>query len=441
MATLNEKIQEHIKNEKYAPLSESFSPIMEGLLTNTALAAEGRILGESTLSGDVAQFTPILMPIVRRVYPALVANHLLGIQPLTMPTGYIYALVNRYTGNKKDGAISPVNKGQILVFEAAVTKGETVTGNTSNATGKIIHVEADGKTALVQLTNDKKFQIEAANTGTSIKAVYSNESTFHKVLKDYAGPYKTNVAEKLADDMNTVGLGIERVPVEAIARKLKAEYTLEMYEDLKNQHGVLADEHLANLIAAELQTEIDREIVGFVNNLATVVPDSMSPGAQFKDSGRWEVERYRANAIKIDLEARNIGLKTRRGSGNTLLVSPKVATMLDHIGSYKLTSTAANISNDIFTGNVGTYDGRYNVIVDQWAESEYCTVLYKGATAQDNLGFFCPYVPLSFQSVVNPDSGQPAIISRVRYGLTANPLEAFNYARTFGVDLTGTVLA
>ncbi|WP_202973380.1 hypothetical protein [Campylobacter jejuni] len=439
--SLNEKVESYIKDSKYAALNESEAVLMSTLLSNTALASQGALVGESVISSDIAQFTPILMPIVRRVYPALVANQLLGIQPLTMPTGYIYALVNRYTGNKKDGAISPVSKAQILVFEANVTKGDTVTGTTSSATGKIIHVEKDGKTALVQLTNGNKFQNEAADKGTKIVNVYSNEATFHKILETYSGPYSTADGEKLAEDMNTVGFGIEKDTVEAKTRKLKAEYTLEMYEDLKNQHGVLADEHLANLIAAEMQTEIDREIINFVNNTATVVADTLSPGAEHKEAGRWEIERYRCNAIKIDLEARNIGLMTRRGSGNTLLVSPKVATMLDQIGTFKFASSSSNIATDVFTGNVGTYDGRYNVIVDQYAKSDYITVLYKGTTAQDSLGFFCPYVPLSFQKVMNQESGQPGMIARTRYGLATNPLEPENYARTFGVDLTGTILA
>ena len=438
---LNEKVESYIKDSRYAALNESEAALMNTLLSNTALASQGVLVGESVISSDIAQFTPILLPIVRRVYPALVANQLLGIQPLTMPTGYIYALVNRYTGNKKDGSISPVGKAQILVFQDTVNKGDTVTGNTSNATGKIIHVEADGKTALVQITNDKKFQNETADKGTQIVNVYSNEATFHKILETYSGPYSTAAGEKLAEDMNTVGFGIEKKTVEAQTRKLKAEYTLEMYEDLKNQHGVLADDHLANLIAAEMQTEIDREIINFVNNTATVVPDTLSPGNTYKDAGRWEIERYRCNAIKIDLEARNIGLMTRRGSGNTLLVSPKVATMLDQIGAFKFATSSSNIATDVFTGNVGTYDGRYNVIVDQYAKTDYITVLYKGSSAQDSLGFFCPYVPLSFQKVMNPESAQPGMIARTRYGLTTNPLEPENYARTFGVDLTGTILA
>lgn len=440
--SLDEKVSSYISDARYAKLNEADAGVMSALLKNTGLAAAGELMGESTNAADVAQFTPILMPIVRRVYPALIANQLLGVQPLTMPTGYVYAIVNRYTGNSVDGLISPTNKGQILVLEAAVAKGDVITGATSGATGKVIHVEKEGKVALVELTTDGKvFQNEGVDKGTNVVNVYTNEATFHKILENYTGPHSTAAGEVLAKDMNTVGFGIERQAVEAKTRKLKAEYTLEMYEDLKNQHGILADDHLANLISAELQNEIDREVVQFVNNIATVVPDPMAPGGKFKDLGRWEIERYRCNAIKIDLEARNIGLKTRRGSGNTLLVSPKVATMLEQIGTFKLADSSANIAPDIFTGAVGSYAGRFNVIVDQYAENDYVTILYKGNTAQDNLGFFCPYVPLSFQKLINPDGGQPSLIARVRYGMIYNPLEPQNYARSFGIDLSGTVLA
>lgn len=441
IVSLDEKVNSYINDTRYKSLNESEAGVMNVLLKNTGLAASGELLGESTNAADIAQFTPILMPIVRRVYPALVANQLLGIQPLTMPTGYIYAIVNRYTGNKVDGAISPVQKGQILVLETGVAKGDVLTGVTSKASGKVVHIENEGKTVLVQLTDASKlFVTEDVDKGGKVVNVYSNEATFHKILENYAGPHNTAAGEQLAENMNTVGFGIERKAVEAKTRKLKAEYTLEMYEDLKNQHGILADEHLANLIAAELQTEIDREIINFVNQTATVVPDPVDPNGKYKDSGRWEIERYRVNLMKIDLEARNIGLKTRRGSGNVLIVSPKVATMLDQAGGFKFADSSSTISKDIFTGVVGTYNG-YTVIVDQYAESDYCTVLYKGPTAQDAMGFFCPYVPLSFQKVINPEGGQPSLISRVRYGLVSNPLEAFNFGRTFAISLQNTILA
>lgn len=449
--TLNEKVESYLNDSKYAPLTESDAVVMSTLLKNTALAAEGQLQGltEASLSGDIAQFTPILMPVVRRAYPALIANHLLGIQPMTMPTGYVYALVNRYTGDSDQNTVSPVNGAQIVVFTNAVKKGDSVADKTdTEIAGKVIHVEKDGVTALVKLTNlNKKFSTtsEDAKAGAVVK-VYTNEANFLKILKNYTGGYPTADAEKLAKDMSTVGFGIERQSVEAQTRKLKAEYTLEMYDDLKAQHGLLVDEELTALIAAELQNEIDREIVGFVNETATVVADAagnftMKPGdATTEKFGRWELERYRANAIKIDVEARNVGIETKRGSANVILCSPKVATMLEQVGDFKLAQGASSINHNLFAGNVGTFDNRYQVVVDQYAASDYITVLYKGTSRQDSLGFFCPYVPLSFQRVIQPDSGQPAIISRVRYGLVRNPLAPETYARTFGVDFTGTVI-
>lgn len=452
---LNEKVQDYINDSRFAPLNESEAAVMSTLLSNTGLAAAGQLPGltEASLSGDVAQFTPILMPVVRRAYPALIANHILGIQPMTMPTGYVYALVNRYTGDSATKAITPVNKGQIIVLDTEeVTDGQVITGGTSGAKGTVIHVDdanpdnADkGKTALIQidLPTGKLFQIGEDIGGTAkITKVYSNEANFMKILKTYTGPHLTAKGEQLAKDMATVGFGIERQSVEAKTRKLKAEYTLEMYDDLKAQHGMLVDEELTALISAELQNELDREIVAFVNDTATVVSDAMAPGkAPGNTFGRWELEKFRANAVKIDVEARNIGIETKRGSGNVLLVSPKVATMLQQVGDFKLANGSSSINHDLFTGNVGTFDGRYNVVVDQYTENDYITVLYKGSSRQDAIGFFCPYIPLSFQRVIQPDSGQPAILSRIRYGLVKNPLAPETYARTFGVDFGGTVLA
>lgn len=442
--TLNEKIEGYLVDSKFAPLSESEAIIMQSLLKNTALAAEGQLQGltEASTSGDIAQFTPILMPVVRRAYPALIANHLLGVQPMTMPTGFVYALVNRYTGDSDTKTVTPVDAAQILVSDTEFTEsvGDTLTGTTSGASGEIIHIEEDKKSVLVKLTDtSKKFQT-GETAGQTLSKVYSNEANFLKILKTYTGPYATAKGEQLAKDMATVGFGIERKEVIAETRKLKAEYTLEMYDDLKAQHGLLVDEELTALISAELQNEIDREIVQFVNDIATPVADALSPGNTGKDFGRWELERYRANAIKIDLEARNVGIETKRGSANVILCSPKVATMLQQVGDFKLADGSSSINHNLFAGNVGTFDGRYTVVVDQYAQSDYITVLYKGSSRQDSLGFFCPYVPLSFQRVIQPDSGQPAIISRVRYGKVYNPLAPETYARNFAVDLTGTIL-
>ncbi|NQU53210.1 MAG: hypothetical protein HQ522_11805, partial [Bacteroidetes bacterium] len=166
-------------------------------------------------------------------------------------------------------------------------------------------------------------------------------------------------------------------------------------------------------------------------------------------SGRWEIEMYRREAIRISMEAATIGLNTKRGQGNVLIVSPKVGTMLEQVGTFTVATQASGVKAPTSGGVAGTFDGRFKVIVDQYATSDYCTVLYKGADRRDAMGFFAPYVPMSFTKVTNVDTGQPAVIAKTRYALAAIPGfstaastdRASQYARTFGVTFTGTIFA
>lgn len=435
---LTEKYEDILESTKFPKLSQSDKSVMSILLENTAKDTE-KILAEANNAADVAQFTPIMMPLVRRVFPNLIANELLGIQPMTMPTGYIYALVNRYTGNSDTTKITPANSGVVLELDdvTGVNIGDAVTGGGAN--GKVAHVDKKNKRILVVVTTGT-FAVGAltAPAGKNVKAVYTNEANFHRVLENYTGPYTTAAGELLAKDMNTVGFDVMKKSVEVKTRKLKAEYTLEMYDDLKAQHGLLADEELMSLMSAELQAEIDREIVNFVNDNATVLPNiAYKPNAA---DGRWEIEKYRVEAIKMSNEAKNIGLLTKRGQANIILCSPKVATMLEQIGTFKFADSSASIDKPLYNGLVGTFDGKYKVVVDQYATSDYITMLYKGSDRRDSIGFFSPYVPASFQRLINPDSGQPSIILRSRYGLDTTPLDPQNYARTWGVDFSQTGL-
>lgn len=452
--TLNEKVEQTLNDKKYAPVKDSLTALnLRIMLENTALAAKGKMQGlnEDVVSGDIAQFTPILMPIVRRVYPALVANQLLGVSPLSMPTGYIYALTRRYTGNH-DKKITPVSKGQILVFKADYSGniGDTVTGVDASggaATGKVVFISKDKRNVLIALDDATKHLVPDAN----IKATYSNESTFARILKDYTGPYTTADGEKLSTDMAEVGFNIDKVMVEAKTRKLKSEYTLEMYDDLMSQHGLNAEEEIISLISNEMQIEIDREVIAYTNSLAKVGTDSANwfgAGATTMiantvTAGRalWEIEAYRLLAMRIDLESRDIAIRNKRGAANVILVSPKVATMLSSFDKFVIAPKDSNIGYDLNTGVIGTYDGRYTVVVDQYAENDYITLLYKGTSVQDAIGWFCPYIPLSIQKVVNQDSGQPGIIARTRYGLVAHPQQPDAYATTWAVDFKGTVLS
>ena len=416
-----EKIQALLESTKYAPLSAADSVAMKLMLENTE-KEHAKLIAEGTLSGDVAQFTPILMPMVRRVYPNLIANELLGVQPMAMPTGFIYALTNQYTGDADNGA---------------------------NGNLKIIKTEDDASAISIYTEGDLHLVAKDADlTGLDVTATYTNEAAFGRIFKNYTGPVATATAEQLARDMKEVGFSISKKSVEAKSRALKGQYTVEMYQDLKSQHGLLADEEIMSLMSYEMQAEIDREVVDFVNTNATQLADTVFTADSTDGTGRWEIEKYRREVIRISKEAAQIGLDTKRGQGNVLVVSPKVATMLEQVGSFKTAEQASAVKQPISGGVAGTFDGRYKVIVDQYAADDYCTVLYKGADRRDAMGFFAPYVPMSFTKVTNADSGQPAVIAKTRYALDTIPgIEsatstdrAKTYARSFGVDFTNTIL-
>ena len=413
-----ENIQALLESSKYAPLTASDSAAMKLMLENTE-KEHARLVSEGTLSGDVAQFTPILMPMVRRVYPNLIANELLGVQPMTMPTGFIYALTNQYTGDADNGT-----NGNLMIIETADD-------------ASAISIYSEGDLHLVAKDADL--------TGLTVTATFTNEAAFGKILKNYTGSMSTAAAEALGRDMKEVGFSISKKSVEAKSRALKGQYTVEMYQDLKAQHGLLADEEIMSLMSYEMQAEIDREVVDFVNANATQLADTAINTA----AGRWDIEKMRAHAIRISKEAAQIGIDTKRGQGNVLLVSPKVATMLEQLGSYTTATVNGSVNAPVSGGVAGMFDGRFKVVVDQYATSDYATVMYKGADRRDAMGFFAPYVPMSFTKVTNADSGQPAVIAKTRYALDTIPgVESANstdraekYARSFGVDFTGTVLA
>ena len=445
------KIKACVNDERFPHLNEYQKGQMETLIGN-AVANNLRALNEGTLSADVAQFTPIIAPLVRRIYPNLIANEILGVQAMSMPTGYIYALVNNYSGDSVN-KISPLSKGILVKTDVEAT--DVNVGATVNTDYKVIYKEGlyvlltKGATAITPGTTQ-------IGTTAKIMEVYTNEAAFLHILKGYSGPYATADAEKLGTDMKELGFTIAKKSIEAKSRALKGQYTVEMFQDLQTQHGLLADVELMNLLEYELRAEIDRECVDFVNSVATQLPDTTFPAAKLSDGatvadlalGTWEIERFRTQAIRIAKESTIIGVETKRGQGNVLLVSPKVACMLGQLGNFKVAPIAGNIDIPVAGGYAGTFDNKYRVIVDQYATNDYITVLYKGATNRDALGFFAPYVPLSFTRVTNQDSGQPAVIAKMRYALTAIPGvesgdsldRAKTYARSWGIDFTHSIL-
>lgn len=431
MQSLTEKFQKELLSENFSPIKKSDMNTMAVILEQQEKAIDA-MLKEGTTASDIAGFTKILMPLVRRVYPNLIANEIAGVQPLAGPTGFIYAMTSSYTGNGING-IAPSPKKQIVV----VSKAE---GDALTIAGKVIYKESavvDGVDVVKVLWNDTTAVANGTNTisdGTHnavILDTYSNEATFNRVLKGYTGPYVTAAGEKLGEDMNEIGFELRRKSVEAQTRKLKGKYTLEMYQDLKSQHQLNADEELMGIMSYEMQAEIDREIINRVNSTGRVATDATIGGYD----GRWEIEKYRILAIKLADEAAKIGRLTRRGAGNTLLVSPKVSVVLEALGGFSASGVQSTVDG-MSTAVAGTFDGRYKVVVDTFAENDYATVLYKGQDRRDSAVFFSPYVPATFQRITLQESGQPAIILSQRYAVDTTPLNPENFISTFGVDFT-----
>lgn len=469
IANDSQAAQAFVRSAAYPRLSLSQQQTMARLIENTQKDI-GRSITEGTLTSDIAQFTPILIPMVRRVFPSLIANDLLGIQEMSMPTGYIYALVNQYIGNgihKVGDRTTPA--GVIYEFDTDIQNSDgtdfadgTFTVGATIGDGKVLYVEGNkvlasfGTTKLaVGATVGADSTANPAIAGVKVTSIFTNEAAFGKILKNFTGPYATTDAEVLGDKMNEIGFSIAKKSVEVKSRKLKGRYTLEMYQDLQAQHQLTADTEMMDLMQYEIQAEMDREVVDFINGNATQLPDTnfTFPLASNTNivipDGRWEIERYRANVIRISKESTIIGLDTKRGVGNVLLVSPLVATMLEQVGTFSAAPVSSDVVSPVSGGYAGVFDGRYTVVIDQYAANDYCTVLYKGSDNRDAMGFFAPYVPLQFIKTVNYESGQPAIIAATRYCLETIPgVEDPNsndrsklYARSFGIDFTNTILA
>jgi hypothetical protein len=361
-------------------------------------------------TGNIDTFDPILISLVRRTTPNLIAYDLCGVQPMTGPTGIIFALRSRYgsmTG--PENFFNEVNTGWTGWPGANMTSngaGATISGGYANNT-------VPGGAA--------------GNLG-GVPGVSNNSGN---AAYNYAGGFTTAGAEGLGYGNSVfpeMSLSIEKTTVTARERALKAEYSIEIAQDLKAIHGLEIESELTNILSSEILAEINREVIRtiVVTAKAGCQLNVTTPGIFDLDTdsdGRWLVEKFKGLMFRIDLEANAIAKATRRGKGNVILCSSNVASALVAAGVLQFTP---KLNNDLMvddTGNTfaGVLNGRYKVYIDPYATGDYMVVGYKGSSAFDAGIFYCPYIPLQLLKAIDPNTMQPKIGFKTRYGMVANP--------------------
>jgi hypothetical protein len=362
-----------------------------GFLTETAPV-------NSMGGGQMDTWDPILISLVRRAMPNLIAYDVCGVQPMTGPTGLIFAM--RSSLASQDGA------------EALVDESFPDTSN-QNAAGTIGGGDVGATETNPAVLND-------GSPGT-----YTSATGMTRSQSEALGDSGTNAFAEMA-------FSIEKSTVTAVSRALKAEYTMELAQDLKAIHGLDAETELSNILSTEILAEINREVIRSL--YVTAVPgaqvNTTAAGTFDLDTdsnGRWSVEKFKGLMFQIERDANAIGQQTRRGKGNMLIVSADVASALQMAGVLDYTPALNNnlAVDDSSSTFAGTMNGRFKVYVDPYsanvAASQYYVCGYKGTSPYDAGFFYCPYVPLQMVRAVGENSFQPKIGFKTRYGLAANP--------------------
>ena len=443
----------------YDVLEEKWNPVLEtsalpslesghkrkvtaALLENTEKALREQALNEdptnamgggfavsaaSSSTGNLQGYDPVLISLVRRAMPNLIAYDIAGVQPMSAPTGLIFAMKSKY--NTQDGP------------EALFQEAFAQFSGSGNTSGNAAERGVEATDSVAPTT------ISGAGAGASL--------TRNDTLTDFRG-ILTGRAEGL--DANTNGLpaepafkemafSIERVAVEAKTRALKAEYTTELAQDLKAVHGLDAETELANILSTEILTEINRELIRtlyFKAKTGAQQTDLTNTGIydlNLDSDGRWSAERFRGLMFQIEREANQIAKETRRGKGNFIVTSSDVASALAMGGFLNLTPALNNQLDVDDTGNTfaGVLNGKMRVYIDPYARTNtnYVMVGYRGSNPYDAGIFYCPYVPLQMVRAVGENTFQPKIGFKTRYGMVANPFAASTDFTTAGSTSTG----
>jgi len=361
----------------------------------------------------VAGFDPVLISLIRRAMPNLVAYDLAGVQPMNGPTGLIFAMRSRY--NNQTGTEAFFNEVD-TAFSGQDNGFNLTNGFTAGNVGMGTTTQRGTNPGLLDATYPQTGDATTYNVGQGMR---------------------TDDAENLGngatgDHFNEMAFSIEKVTVTAKSRALKAEYSLELAQDLKAIHGLNAEAELANILSTEILAEINREVIRTIYNVAESGAQANVATAGTFDldvdsNGRWSVEKFKGLIFQIERDANAIAQRTRRGKGNMILCSADVASALTMAGVLDYTPALnANLNVDD-TGNTfaGVLQGKYRVYIDPYSANvsanQYYVVGYKGSSPYDAGLFYCPYVPLQMVRAVGQDTFQPKIGFKTRYGIVANP--------------------
>ena len=385
-------IQDHHKKAVTAAVLENQEIALreEGMITEAAPA---------NATTSVSNWNPVLIALVRRAMPNLMAYDICGVQPMSGPTGLIFAMKSRYGGGSTSNREALFNEA-----ETQFSGDSASTHDSDNASGlNVTNLDSDSTADDARLTN---ITGKGMTTGEAEKLGSTGNSSFREM-----------------------GFTIEKATVTAKSRALKAEYSLELAQDLKAIHGLDAETELANILSTEILAEINREVIRTINSQAKTGALQTNTAVngifdvQTDADGRWSVEKFKGLVLQIERECNRIAIETRRGKGNFIVCSSDVASALSAAGMLDYTPAMNTTLNVDDTGNTfaGTLNGRTRVYIDPYANTNYVTVGYKGTNPYDAGLFYCPYVPLTMVRAVGEDTFQPKIGFKTRYGMVSNP--------------------
>ena len=403
---LQEKWQPVLNHPELPEIKDAYKRAVTSVILENqerSMAEDRAFLQEAaptnSTAGSVSNWDPILISLIRRAMPNLIAYDVCGVQPMSGPTGLIFAMKSRYTNSTGT--------------EAFTSQADT-DFSAEDAAGDLQGVDHTGDNVL----ND----MSAVVTATGLTTAQG------ETLGDAA-----------ANSFAEMAFSIDKVTVTAVSRALKAEYSMELAQDLKAVHGLDAETELANILSTEILAEINREVVRTIYTTAKAGCAYNTTTAGIFDldtdsNGRWSVEKFKGLMFQIERDANRIGQDTRRGKGNIVLCAADVASALTMAG---LLDYGSNLSDNLSvddTGNTfaGTLNGRFKVYVDPYSNnthaSKFYCVGYKGSSPYDAGIFYCPYVPLQMVRAVGEQTFQPKIGFKTRYGMVANPFATSNGA-------------